>query len=342
MLPLRSDRVVLRLPRRDDAPVLAAYRSDPTVAEYQSWTAPYPLDRALALIDGVLADGDPPPLDTFTLVAISDPETDELLGDLAYKREWDGRSVEFGYTLAPTARGRGVATEAARLLLDHLFATTDLHRAHAELHPDNVASARVLERLGLVYEGTDRQAYWTGDVVSDSARYGVLRDEWHAWHARPTHPPVEVRLVPITPENRRAVRALAVHRSQERLVSSVAVSLGDALVPDPENGAPVVPWYRAVEADGELAAFVMVADVTAHHPDPFLWRFLVDRRHQRRGIGERVVRLVAEHFRARGASRLFVSYHGGPGSPAPFYARLGFVPTGELEGEEHVAVLELT
>ena len=77
-------------------------------------------------------------------------------------------------------------------------------------------------------------------------------------------------------------------------------SFADALVPEIVDGAPVVPWMRGVEADGELAGFVMLAEVTDAHPEPYLWRLFVDRRHQRRGIGDRVLALVVERLRAEG------------------------------------------
>ena len=102
-----------------------------------------------------------------------------------------------------------------------------------------------------------------------------------------------------------------------------------------------MPWYRAVEADGELVGFVMCAEVTDAHREPYLWRLLVDRRHQRRGIGGRIISLVIDHAREQGATTLLTSWSEGPGSPEPFYRRLGFEPTGEIEDDEIVARLHL-
>ena len=132
------------------------------------------------------------------------------------------------------------------------------------------------------------------------------------------------------------------HYSQRRLVSPMPNSFEDALFPEWIDGAPVTPWMRGIEADGAPVGFVMLADVTEHHPDPFLWRFLIDRRHQRRGIGATAIQLVIEHCRAKGWSRLMTSYVANvPGSPEPFYRGLGFRPTGEMDGVETVAALAL-
>ena len=64
------------------------------------------------------------------------------------------------------------------------------------------------------------------------------------------------------------------------------------MFPESIDGAPVVPWMRAIEADGELVGFVMLAITTEAHPEPYLWRFLIDRMHQRRGIGSAALDLV--------------------------------------------------
>ena len=88
-------------------------------------------------------------------------------------------------------------------------------------------------------------------------------------------------------------------------------SFADALTPEPVNGVPVVPWFRAIEADGELAGFVMLAERTAAHPEAYLWRLLIDRHHQRRGIGDRVIALLTDRLRAEGHRTLLVSWHPG-------------------------------
>ena len=118
---------------------------------------------------------------------------------------------------------------------------------------------------------------------------------------------------------------------QQRLVAPNLVSLAEALVPGTDDdGGRLVPWYRAIEADGELVGFVMVAEPTTTLPDAFLWRLMIDRRHQRRGIGQRVLALVIEQAVAWAATELLVGWEPGLGSPRRFYLRNGFVPTGEV------------
>ena len=76
-------------------------------------------------------------------------------------------------------RGHGYATEGARAVLQWAFKTLDLNRVQAECNTRNEASARVLEQLGFVREGTLREDCIVSGVVSDSwICYGLLRREW--------------------------------------------------------------------------------------------------------------------------------------------------------------------
>jgi RimJ/RimL family protein N-acetyltransferase len=337
---LRTERLLLRPMRVDDAEALAARRSDPEVARHQAWTAPYSIERARTLVDEIVAmDG--PTNDEWWMLTIADLDDTEVLGDLVVRLTWAGRTAEIGYTLTRSAWGRGHAVEAANELVRHLFDDVGVTRIEAMLHPDNIASAMVLERIGMLFEGHTRSSFWVGDDNSDDWIYGMTRDVWDAWRNRPRGRPRTVELVEVTAANLRAVLRLATHRSQERFVAPVSQSLAEALVPPVENGAAVLPWYRAVNADGELAGFVMLARSGPGASEPWLWRLLVDRRHQRRGIGSRVVELVAEQCRQWGETTLLTSWVPGRGSPEPMYLAHGFVPTGEVDDGETVARLHL-
>jgi diamine N-acetyltransferase len=128
------------------------------------------------------------------------------------------------------------------------------------------------------------------------------------------------------------VRGVLLTDDQLTYVSDVEESLQEAAEVPEAN-----PWCRGVYDDGVPVGFVMIAwDVppTDGLIGPwFLWKLLVDRDHQRRGYGEAVLDLVVQIVRDNGGTELFTSYTERPGGPGPFYARLGFVPTGEHQGE---------
>lgn len=174
--PLRTERLLLRAMTLADAPALAERRSDPSTAQYQGWTIPYPLERAEHLIENVLSAADLVPGEWFQL-AIERLEDGVVVGDLAVHLSENARTAELGYTLDPTDRGRGYATEAARRLVDHLFEDLHVHRIEANTHPENAASIAVLSRLGFGPEGVRRESYWVGETVSDDAIFGLLRSD---------------------------------------------------------------------------------------------------------------------------------------------------------------------
>lgn len=72
-------------------------------------------------------------------------------------------------------------------------------------------------------------------------------------------------------------------------------------------------------------------------PEPYLWRFLVDRRHQGRGIGGTALGIWLDDMRAAGHAAVGVSWVPGHGGPEGFYLRNGFEPTGEVRDGEIVA-----
>ncbi len=211
------------------------------------------------------------------------------------------------------------------------------------LHPDNAASAMVLERVGMLFEGHTVMSYWDPvDGPSDDWIYGMTRPDRDRWEARVTSSPEVVTLEEITAGNLDEVYRLRTHKSQEAFVAPVPRSIAQGAFPGDLDGHPIESWSRVIMADGEPAGFVMMADRTEHHPRPFLWRLLIDREHQRRGIGIRALDLVVEYARANGASDLDVSWHQGKGSPEAFYLAYGFEPTGRVLEDEIEGRLRLS
>ncbi len=121
------------------------------------------------------------------------------------------------------------------------------------------------------------------------------------------------------------------------------VSLAQALVPPTVRGETVRPWIRAIDADGDLVGFVMMTEPYEGSTEPDLLRFLIDHRHQRRGIGRRALDAIVAERRAAGHTHLRVGYvEDVVGSPARFYEHFGFVPTGRVDDGETEARLELS
>ena len=127
---------------------------------------------------------------------------------------------------------------------------------------------------------------------------------------------------------------LKVAPEQEQFVANNAVSIAQAHFSDKA-------WFRAIYADDTPVGFVMLHD-DPEKPEYFLWRLMVAAEHQGKGYGRRAVARLLDYVRTRpGAKELLVSYVPGDGCPEPFYRKLGFEPTGRVEGGEVVLRLPL-
>ena len=171
-----TDRLILSRLSAADSTSLFAYRSLPEVFRYQSWE-PQSLDDAIGFIDGLACNL----LDTsgtWFQFGVRLRESGELIGDLGVRLLQDGQQAEIGFTLAPSAQGRGFAAEAVAAVLDFLFERLGKHRVFASADPRNQSSLRLLQRVGMRQEAHFRQSLlfkgeWADDVV-----FAVLASEW--------------------------------------------------------------------------------------------------------------------------------------------------------------------
>jgi [ribosomal protein S5]-alanine N-acetyltransferase len=179
---LPTARLRLRPFADADADALFALHSDAHVLRYWDsppWSEPARAEHFLAACRAMAEEG------TGARLAI-DRADDGMFVGWCGLTSWnrDFRSASLGYCLAEAAWGHGYATEAARAVLQWGFATLELNRVQAEADTRNLASARVLEKLGFVREGTLREDCVVDGDVSDSWVYGLLRREWRPPLAR--------------------------------------------------------------------------------------------------------------------------------------------------------------
>lgn len=176
--PLHTERLILSPLTEADAEALSAYRSDPAVARYQGWEAPYNVDQARELIAASQAIG-AEETGAWRQVGIRLAQTGELLGDCAfYLLKEDRNQAEIGVTLAGQYQGCGYAFEALHCLVGHLFSDLGLHRVRANIDPDNHASAAVLRRLGFRHEGRWQESLWFKGRYAGEDWYAILAREW--------------------------------------------------------------------------------------------------------------------------------------------------------------------
>lgn len=153
--------------RRDDFEAVHAFASDPAVCTYTTW-GPNGASDTQAFIEDAMS-----PSETKYILAVV--LHDRVIGSAAVWITDAADSLgEMGYTIAPAHWGKGYATEAAQLLLTLGFGDLRLERLAATCDPENLASAKVLEKAGFRYEGRLRGHVRAKGRRRDSLIFGRL------------------------------------------------------------------------------------------------------------------------------------------------------------------------
>jgi ribosomal-protein-alanine N-acetyltransferase len=148
---LFTPRLILRALRLTDLDNLYQYASDPEIDRFTPWTHYKSLDEARENLNEFLAEYE---RDGFGAWGIELSAGQRLIGIANFSRPHPiNRRVEIGYTLARARWGQGLATEAVKALIQFGFEQMHLVRIEAVVLPDHVASARVLQKAGMQFEG---------------------------------------------------------------------------------------------------------------------------------------------------------------------------------------------
>jgi ribosomal-protein-alanine N-acetyltransferase len=176
---LHTPRLVLREITTDDAPALLAIHGDAETMRWFGTDPPPDLAAAKQLVQlfaGWRLQANPGT--RWGLQRADDPRLLGSVGLFAWNRAW--RKCSLGYELARDAQGQGLMHEALCAVLDWGFAQMQLHRVEAQVHPDNTASLRLVQRLGFQQEGRLREVgHWAGQA-HDLLQWGLLQREWRA------------------------------------------------------------------------------------------------------------------------------------------------------------------
>lgn len=177
---IRTERLLLRPFRDDDLPALTELHGREDVARYLYWGPRSPEEVRRVLERKMVwpaMDADGQTID----YAVELAADGTFVGDVTLiLRSAPHRQGEVGYVTHPDHAGHGYATEASRVLLRVAFEDVDLHRVVGRLEAGNVASARVLERLGLRKEAHLVENEWVKGGWQSEIVYAILRSEWRA------------------------------------------------------------------------------------------------------------------------------------------------------------------
>jgi RimJ/RimL family protein N-acetyltransferase len=185
--PRETARLRLRPATLDDVDAIHAFRSRPEVVVHLSHDAMTRAEVVARVADRV-ERGRPGATAPLLALAVEEQGGGRVVGDTMLRlepslsisraptHEWQGT---IGYALHPDVHGRGYATEVARDLLVIAFRDLGLRRVEADAYTENIASNRVLARIGMRLEGTSR-AHSLGKDGRwlDANLWAVLREEW--------------------------------------------------------------------------------------------------------------------------------------------------------------------
>jgi [ribosomal protein S5]-alanine N-acetyltransferase len=169
-MTLSTERLLLRKLNLNDAKQIEELAGDYEVAKTTlTIPHPYPKGSATIFIQSVLDS------DTYGLIQ---KESDQLIGMMTLKVHSTYQRGELGYWVGKPFWGKGYGTEAARALVQYGFQSLNLHKIYAQAFTTNPGSWRIMEKIGMKYEGTLRQHVYRFGEFYDLAQYGLLREEY--------------------------------------------------------------------------------------------------------------------------------------------------------------------
>jgi ribosomal-protein-alanine N-acetyltransferase len=174
---IQTKRLVLRDFEEADWKSVHDYASDQEVVRYMDW-GPNTKEESKDFIQRALAHQKETPRNNFTLAIVLKARNTLIGGCGIYVSNPDNREGYIGYVLNRNFWGRGYATETAQALLEFGFNQLKLHRIFATCEPENTASARVLEKIGMRREGHFREHKWAKGKWRNSLLYAILDYEW--------------------------------------------------------------------------------------------------------------------------------------------------------------------
>lgn len=176
--PLETPRLTLRAMRVSDAPDMFAYAQSEDVTRYLTWEPHQTLQETrdyLTYVGQRYRTGD------FYDWAVVDRRDGHMIGTCGFTCFFlPSDSAEIGYVLNPAYHGQGLATEAVRAVLAFGFEELSLHRIQARFIQGNEPSRRLMERVGMTFEGYARDSDKIKGVYRTVGTSAILRNEFSA------------------------------------------------------------------------------------------------------------------------------------------------------------------
>ncbi|MHA2394686.1 MAG: GNAT family N-acetyltransferase [Promethearchaeota archaeon] len=174
-MEINTERLKLREIIQQDFQAIHEYASDPEAVKYMPF-GPNTKEETQEFINRNLKRQKENPRTDYGLGIILKHE-DRLIGACGI-HDISEIQTSIGYILNRRYWGHGYATEVAKALVDYVFSELGVHRVYASCDPQNHASIRVLEKVGMSLEGRLRENMIIHGEYRDSLIFGLLNNEW--------------------------------------------------------------------------------------------------------------------------------------------------------------------
>ena len=173
---LETERLILRMWSKKDAPALYEYAKNPNVGPHAGWKPHESVRESRMIISELFL--------TNMCWAIVDKKTGKVIGSIGLEEDKFRpyiKSKELGYSLSEDYWKKGIMTEAAKCIIKHAFENLRLDVLMIRTGNANLRSQRVIEKCGFAYEGTLRKTYRIYDGSIREVRcYSMLKEEYKA------------------------------------------------------------------------------------------------------------------------------------------------------------------
>jgi [ribosomal protein S5]-alanine N-acetyltransferase len=174
---IETERLLLRRMRLDDAEAMFAYASDPEVTRYVPWDTHRSIEDSESFLTFAIEGYERGDFGGWGVVL---KDSGVFIGtcglDAGYAPEH--ARAELGYVLSREHWGKGLMPEAVRAVIRFGFGRIGLNRIEARCIAENTASARVMEKAGMTYEGTLREREFIKGAYRDMKLYSILGREY--------------------------------------------------------------------------------------------------------------------------------------------------------------------
>ncbi|MFS1512628.1 GNAT family N-acetyltransferase [Chengkuizengella sp. SCS-71B] len=173
---IETDRMLLRKMRLEDAMDMFEYASDPEMTKYTSWDTHKTIEDSKQFIQMTLQKYENKEMSTW---GIEHKQNQKLIGGCGFVY-WNPnhRRTEIGYSLSRAYWNQGLITEASQALINFAFKKMKVNRVEARCNVENVGSERVMQKIGMTYEGILREQIYIKENYEDVKMYSLLKKEY--------------------------------------------------------------------------------------------------------------------------------------------------------------------